>query len=57
MHTQKKENYENYIAIKHASRKWLEAIFGPDCYISLKDENEEEFQELITVREILEHIY
>ena len=56
MQNQRKESYIEYFAIKHATQIWLEDIFGHDCYITLEDEDEEEFQELITARKILEHI-
>ena len=39
---------------RHAEYGWK--IFGHDSYITLKDEDDDECQELITAREILEHI-
>ena len=48
-----RNNYHTYIAIQHASRKWLESSYGKNAWEELKF-TDDEFQPMITLRKIME---
>ena len=45
LHNQEKETYAECLDIKQAGRIWLKDIFRKDCYITLKDTDDDECQE------------
>ena len=56
LHNQIKEVYADYLDVERVGIIYLEDVFGKNCYITLKDEDNDERQELITCQEILEHV-
>ena len=50
-----RDNYEGHMVIQHAGRKWLESIYGSHAWDELQSDDDE-YQDMITLREIMEHL-